>query len=88
MFSQHPAWFITPVNPSKVWSIAYTIIIIITIFHSSVTSLYVLKGFYVRAENERSAYRINFIDAFSSFITLSAYPMAIKISTYSIQHFA
>ena len=23
MFSQHPAWFITPVNPSKVWSIAF-----------------------------------------------------------------
>ena len=22
MFSQHPAWFITPVNPLKVWSIA------------------------------------------------------------------
>ena len=23
VFSQHPAWFITLVNPSKVWSIAY-----------------------------------------------------------------
>ena len=25
MFSQHPKWFITPVNPQKVWSVGYKI---------------------------------------------------------------